>query len=95
MPNIFERVIIIILISKDEYKKIREKFPELHIRRTVAQKSKRGRYYMTERRDAMLYLLKDTEASGCMASVCLRISPTISFDGGAHGFFKRTDRERS
>ena len=59
MPNKFERVIIIILISKDEYKKIREKFPELHIRRTVAQKSKRGRYYMTERRDAMLYLLKD------------------------------------
>lgn len=59
MPNIFERVIIIILISKDEYKKIREKFPELHIRRTVVQKSKRGRYYMTERRDAMLYLLKD------------------------------------
>lgn len=52
-------MIIIILISKDEYKKIREKFPELHIRRTVSQKSKRGRYYMTERRDAMAYLLRD------------------------------------
>lgn len=56
LPNNFERVIIIILINKEECKEIKKRFPNLHIRRTVSQKSKRGRYYMTERRDAMEYL---------------------------------------
>lgn len=50
--------IIIILINKEEYQKIKERFPDVHIRRTVKQKSKRGRYYCTERRDVMNYLNK-------------------------------------
>lgn len=58
--------IVIILISKDEYQKIRERFPDVHIRRTVKQKSKRGRYYCTERRDVMNYLMNNIRG----ASVC-------------------------
>lgn len=50
-------MIVIILINKSEYKKVHERFPDLHIRRTVSQKSKRGRYYMTERQDAMVFLM--------------------------------------
>lgn len=35
-------------ISKEEKKLIQARYPMVHIRRTVKQKSKRGRYFMTE-----------------------------------------------
>lgn len=38
----------VIVISKEEAEMIREKCPEVHIRRTSQQKSKRHRYYMSE-----------------------------------------------
>lgn len=42
-----------ILISKEEAKVIREKYPNVSITRTMKQHSKRGRYYMTEDTRAM------------------------------------------
>lgn len=42
-----------ILISKDEAKIIRQKYPNVAITRTMKQHSKRGRYYMTEDTRAM------------------------------------------
>ena len=35
-------------ITKEEKRLITERYPNVHIRRTVKQKSKRGRYFMTE-----------------------------------------------
>lgn len=37
-----------ILISRDEKAAVQEKFPNVHIVRTMKQKSKRHRYYMVE-----------------------------------------------
>lgn len=45
-----------IIISANEKDAIAERFPNVHIRRTVKQKSKRHRYYMEEGRAAMKYL---------------------------------------
>lgn len=45
-----------IAISAKEKEIIMEKVPDVHIRRTVRQKSKRHKYYMEESRDAMRVL---------------------------------------
>lgn len=45
-----------IAISAAEKKIIAERMPDLHIRRTVKQKSKRHRYYMEESKGAMRLL---------------------------------------
>lgn len=42
-----------ILISKEEAKVIRKKYPHVSITRTMKQHSNRGRYYMTEDAKAM------------------------------------------
>ena len=47
---------LMIQISKDEKEAILKKFPGVGIVRTVKQKSKRHRYYMEERKDAMYEL---------------------------------------
>ena len=47
-----------IQISKEEKSSIIKKYPDIGIVRTVKQKSKRHRYYMEERRDAMQELRK-------------------------------------
>lgn len=47
-----------ILISMDEKKTIREQYPNVHIVRTVKQKSKRHRYYMEEQSGPMRLLRK-------------------------------------
>lgn len=47
-----------IAISAKEKETISEEMPNLHIRRTVKQKSKRHRYYMEESKGAMR-LLRD------------------------------------
>jgi len=47
-----------IQISKEEKSSIIKKYPDIGIVRTVRQKSKRHRYYMEERRDAMQELRK-------------------------------------
>lgn len=47
-----------IIISAREKEIIAERLPNVHIRRTVKQKSKRHRYYMEESRNAMR-LLRD------------------------------------
>lgn len=51
-------MILIVLINKEECKAIREKFPGITIRRTVKQKSHRGRYYCPEDRAVMRFLNK-------------------------------------
>ena len=45
-----------ISISQKEKEIIAKKFPRVHIRRTVKQKTKRHRYYMEEDRAAMRML---------------------------------------
>ena len=45
-----------IQVSKDEKTAILKKYPDVGIVRTVKQKSKRHRYYMEERKDAMYEL---------------------------------------
>ena len=47
-----------IAISKEEKDTIRERFPDVHIVRTMKQKSKRHRYYCEELRPVMNYLNK-------------------------------------
>ena len=47
-----------ILISVDEKKTILEQYPDVHIVRTVKQKSKRHRYYMEEQGGPMRLLRK-------------------------------------
>lgn len=47
-----------IAISKDEKKIISEKFPNVHIVRTMKQKSKRHRYYCEENRAVMNLIRK-------------------------------------
>jgi hypothetical protein len=46
----------VIAITKEEKKIIREKFPDLHIVRTMKQDSKRGHYFMVEAPGAMKLL---------------------------------------
>lgn len=45
-----------ILISKEEKEKISERFPNIHITRTMKQKSKRHKYYCEEGRAVLNYL---------------------------------------
>lgn len=45
-----------VLITVREKEELLKKMPDLHIHRTVKQKSKRHKYYMEERRDAMRQL---------------------------------------
>lgn len=45
-----------IAISVDEKKTIREAYPQVHIVRTMKQRSKRHRYYMAEEPGAMRLL---------------------------------------
>lgn len=47
-----------IAISKAEKEAIKEKFPDVHIVRTMKQRSKRHRYYCEETRRAISYLNK-------------------------------------
>lgn len=47
-----------IIISANEKEIISKRLPDVHIRRTVKQKSKRHKYYMEESKSAMR-LLKD------------------------------------
>lgn len=56
--------IFVVLISLDEKNYIAERLPDVHIRRTVQQKSKRHRYYMEESRSAMkmLWRLRNPDA---------------------------------
>lgn len=51
-----------ITITSQEKEIIAERMPNVHIRRTVKQKSKRHKYYMEENRNAMR-LLKELRAS--------------------------------
>lgn len=45
-----------ILISKEEKEKISKRFPNIHITRTMKQKSKRHKYYCEEGRAVLKYL---------------------------------------
>lgn len=47
---------IVIAINAEERKIITERLPDIHVRRTVKQKSKRHRYYVEESRDVMRIL---------------------------------------
>jgi len=48
--------LFVIAINAKEKEIIAERLPDIHIHRTVKQKSKRHKYYMEERRDAMRIL---------------------------------------
>ena len=45
-----------VLISKEEKEKISKRFPNIHITRTMKQKSKRHKYYCEEGRAVLKYL---------------------------------------
>lgn len=47
-----------ILISREEKQAVLEKFPNVHIVRTMKQRSKRHRYYMTEEYGPMQIIMK-------------------------------------
>ena len=51
-----------ILITKQESQKIRERYPNVQIVRTCIQKSKRHKYYLQEK-DRYLKLIKDTNGA--------------------------------
>lgn len=51
-----------IAITAEEKKTIHERYPEVHIVRTMRQDSKRHHYYMTEDRKPMALLRKLREA---------------------------------
>jgi len=46
----------VVIITDQEKEIIAERMPNVHIRRTVKQKSKRHRYYMEENKNAMRLL---------------------------------------
>lgn len=52
-------------ITKEEAKAIREKLPNVHIVRTMKQKSKRGHYFCEESRQAIKFL-KNFRQSNCL-----------------------------
>ena len=58
VPIHFERKSLVILITKEEKDIIAREMPNVHIRRTVGQKSKRHKYYMEELGGAMRLLKK-------------------------------------
>ncbi len=47
-----------IIVNKKEANEIRKKYPDVAIKRTCRQKSKRGRYYCEENTEAMKFLNK-------------------------------------
>lgn len=53
-----EREFILIIITSLEKEIIAERMPNVHIRRTVKQKSKRHKYYMEENKNSMRLLNK-------------------------------------
>ena len=53
-----ERKIVIIQITRAERDKIREKYPDVHIVRTMRQHSTRGKYYCVETRGVMDLLVE-------------------------------------
>ena len=55
-----------IAISKDEKMAISEKFPGVHIVRTMKQDSKRGHYYCVEERRVMKFLEALRNPSGAV-----------------------------
>lgn len=55
---------LMISINKSEAKAIRENLPNVHIVRTMRQKSKRGHYFCEESRQAVRFL-KDFRNGGC------------------------------
>ena len=57
-----EREFIVVIITNQEKEIIAERMPNVHIRRTVRQKSKRHKYYMEENKNAMR-LLKELRAN--------------------------------
>lgn len=57
-----------ILISKEEKEKISKRFPNIHITRTMKQKSKRHKYYCEEGR-AVLSYLDELRSEGIVADV--------------------------
>ncbi len=57
-----------VLISKEEKKAIREKFPKVNIVRTMRQKSKRHRYYCEEAPQVMRYLSDLRRKGVCYAA---------------------------
>lgn len=52
-----------VFITKAEKEALHEKFPNVHIVRTMKQDSKRGHYYCEEDRQAMRYL-RELRAAG-------------------------------
>ena len=46
----------LITINKEEARLVREKFPNIHIMRTMKQKSKRGHYYCEESRKVINFI---------------------------------------
>lgn len=57
-----------VLISKEEKEKISKRFPNIHITRTMRQKSKRHKYYCEEGR-AVLKYLEELRAERIVADV--------------------------
>lgn len=53
-----------ILISKDEKEAISKRFPNVHITRTMKEKSKRHRYYCESSKGVMRFLNKLRENTG-------------------------------
>jgi len=56
----------VIIITATEKEFISKQLPNVHIRRTVKQKTGRHKYYMEESRDAMRILM-ELRADACMA----------------------------
>lgn len=67
-----------ISINKSEAKAIRENLPNVHIVRTMKQKSKRGHYFCEESRQTIKFL-EDFRNGGCSAKKA----------GGQHRYNKK------
>lgn len=67
-----------ISINKSEAKAIRENLPNVHIVRTMKQKSKRGHYFCEESRQAIKFL-EDFRNGGC----------TVEKAGGENRYSKK------
>ena len=70
-----------VAINKDESMKIRKRFPNAHIVRTMKQKSKRHHYFVEETRRVMAYLnqLRDGKGGANAASAPRRrVAPRVS-----------------
>lgn len=72
-----------IAINKAEKEAIRAQFPNVHIVRTMKQKSKRHRYYCEESKPVMRYLNRVRNAG---------ITTNESREGGDHTYRKNAKR---